>query len=95
MVQALNEITLSRPWHWGIALVGDPLASVPDLEPERVTAVSSGSIVVRVHHAQDIDAEVFEGDWDWAVARFHIRTLVEAEDAMRKLRCFCLCFRCP
>jgi hypothetical protein len=36
----------------------------PEIESGRVTAVGERAITLRVRHAQDIDADRFEGDWD-------------------------------
>jgi hypothetical protein len=38
--------------------------------------------VIKVRHAQDIDAEVFEGDWDWATADIRVRHLADFEDTV-------------
>lgn len=74
-MQPLNEVTVSRPWHWGIAIVSAPLAAVPEvLDQGRVTA-SQEALVVKVRHAQDIEAEVFEDDWSWATATVVVRSL--------------------
>jgi hypothetical protein len=43
--------------------------------------------VILVRHVQDIEAEVFEGDWDWATATIHVRTLAEAESTPRPVLC--------
>jgi hypothetical protein len=76
-MQPLYEVTLARPWHWGIAIVSTPNAAVPEtLEPTLVTATPD-ALVIKVRHAQDIEAEVFEGDWDWATAAIHVRSLTE------------------
>src|SRR5689334_4156513 len=85
-MQPLAEVTLNRPWHWGIAVLGDAFAEVPT---DLVEGVATGRDVITlgVRHAQDIDAERFEGDWDWATATFHVRTLVEEEATDRKIVC--------
>jgi len=41
--------------------------------------------VIKVRHAQDIDSEVFEGDWDWATATIHVRSLVEFDNIQGEL----------
>lgn len=41
-------------------------------------------LVLKVRHAQDIGADAFEGDWDWATASIHVRSLTgfdQAEDS--------------
>jgi hypothetical protein len=62
-----------------------PGVTLPDVDPARVASVGPGAMVIRVRHAQDIDAERFEGDWDWATTTFHIRSLAEAEDPRRQI----------
>ena len=78
-MQPLYEVTLARPWHWGIAIVSAPDAAVPEtLEPTLVTATPD-ALVIKVRHAQDIEAEAFEGDWDWATASIRVRSLTELD----------------
>jgi len=78
---------LRRPWHWGVALLGNLSAQVPDSLDDRPVAVGEGVIAIGVRHAQDIGAERFEGDWDWATATFYVRSLVEPEDSARRVLC--------
>ena len=75
-MQPLAEVTLTRPWHWGIAVLGDPLAEVPTEFDGRVVATARDVVTLSVRHAQDIEADRFEGDWDWATATIHLRSLV-------------------
>jgi hypothetical protein len=85
-MQPLSETKLTRPWHWGIAIVGAPGAKLPEeLDNDQLITVGNAALVIRVRHAQDMDAERFEGDWDWATATFHIRALVAAEPVMRSV----------
>ncbi|MGH3327930.1 MAG: hypothetical protein ACRDPT_09105 [Streptomycetales bacterium] len=63
-MQPLAEVTLTRPWHWGVAVLGDPLAEVPGSMAGQTVVVGDGVVAIGVRHAQDIDAERFEGDWD-------------------------------
>lgn len=80
-MQPLFEVTVTRPWHWGIAIASAPGAAVPEtLEASLVTATAD-ALVVKVKHAQDIEGEVFEGDWDWATASIHVRSLSEFNPA--------------
>jgi hypothetical protein len=78
-MQPLYEVTLERAWHWGIAIVSAPGAHVPDSVDESLVTSGSGSLVIKVRHAQDVEAETFEGDWDWATATVHVRSLVDLE----------------
>lgn len=86
-MQPLAEVTLTRPWHWGVAIIGDPLAEVPGSLAGQAVAVGNGVIAIGVRHAQDIDAERFEGDWDWATATFHVRSLGQMEPTERDILC--------
>ena len=79
MVQPLSEVTLVRPWHWGIAIVADPKGEVPEVQPEQVVTIGESGLVILVRHAEDIEAEVFENDWEWGTATIHVKTLAEAE----------------
>lgn len=87
MTQPLSDFTLTRPWHWGIAVVGDPTAEVPSSLEGHLALASERVVVLRVRHAQDIEADRFEGDWDWAVATIHVRTLVAFEPTDRTILC--------
>ena len=44
-MQPLAEVTLTRPWHWGIAVLGDPVAEVPSDLRGGVVAVGQGVVV--------------------------------------------------
>jgi hypothetical protein len=86
-MQPLAEVTLTRPWHWGVAVLGDPLAEVPGVLDGQPVAVGDCVIAIGVRHAQDIDAERFEGDWDWATATLHVRSLGQMESIERHVLC--------
>ena len=86
-MQPLAEITLTRPWHWGIAVLGDPLAEVPTEFNKSVVATARDVVALSVRHAQDIEADKFEGDWDWATATIHLRSLTEVERTERQVLC--------
>lgn len=86
-MQPLAEITLTRPWHWGIAVIGNPLAEVPTKFNGRSVATARDVVTLSVRHAQDIDADRFEGDWDWATATIHLRSMVEEERTERQVLC--------
>lgn len=86
-MQPLAEVTLTRPWHWGVAVLGDPLAEVPSSVSGQAVVVGDGVVAIGVRHAQDIDAERFEGDWDWATATFHIRSLGQEEPVVGHVLC--------
>lgn len=86
-MQPLAEITLTRPWHWGIAVLGDPLAEVPTEFNGRAVATGRDVVTLSVRHAQDIEADRFERDWDWATATIHLRSLVREERTERHVLC--------
>ena len=86
-MQPLAEVTLTRPWHWGITVLGDPLAEVPTEFNGRAVATARNVVTISVRHAQDIQADKFEGDWDWATATIHLRSLVEEERTERHVLC--------
>jgi hypothetical protein len=46
-----------------------------------------GVVAIGVRHEQDIDAERFEGDSDWATATFHVRSLRHEEPVERHVLC--------
>lgn len=75
-VQPQLEVTLCRPWHCGVAALGDPQAEVPASLQGQAVSVGEGVIAIGVRHAQDIEADRSEGDWDWATAVIQIRSLV-------------------
>ena len=79
-MQPLYVVTLSRPWHWGIAIVSAPGAAVPDHLDQSLIRANDEALVIKVRHAQDVDAEVFEGDFDWATATIQLRSLTDFED---------------
>lgn len=87
LMQPLAEMTLTRPWHWGIAVLGNPLADVPTEFNGLTVAMARDVVALSVRHAQDIEAERFEGDWDWATATIHLRSLVEEERTDRHVLC--------
>lgn len=86
-MQPLAEVTLTRPWHWGVAVLGDPLAEVPSSMSGQAVVVGDGVVAIGVRHAQDIDAERFEGEWDWATATFYVRSLGETRPVDRNVLC--------
>lgn len=60
-------------------MVSAPGAELPVLSDSPLT-VALDAVVIKVRHAQDIDAEVFEGDWDWATATIRVRSLTGFEE---------------
>jgi hypothetical protein len=86
-MQPLAEVTLTRPWHWGIAVLGDPLAEVPTEFRGRVVTTGRDVVALSVRHAQDIEAHRFEDEWDWATATIHLRSLAREEATVRQVLC--------
>ena len=86
-MQPLIEVTVRRPWHWSVVVLGDPRAEVPTPLRGQAIAVGDGVIAIGVRHAQDVDTEQLEGDWSWATAAIHLRSLVEAEPVQRHVLC--------
>ena len=84
-MQPLAEVTLTRPWHWGIAVVGNPVAEVPTDFGGQVIALGQDVVVLSVRHAQDIKTDRFEGDWDWATATYDVRSLAQEEATDRQV----------
>jgi hypothetical protein len=72
-MQALTIVTVTRPWHWGIAILSDPSlgGEIPEVVPKARVSANRNGVVVLVRHAQDVES--FEGDFDWAEAAVTIR----------------------
>ncbi|GAB2674868.1 hypothetical protein [Thalassiella azotivora] len=79
-MQPLYEVVVSRPWHWGIVFVSAPGAAPPEVVAGSLVAATTDALAITVRHAQDIDAEVFDGDWEWATARIQVRSVLSLED---------------
>ena len=86
-MQPLAETALTRPWHLGIAVLGDPLAEVPTDFNGRLVATARDVVALNLRHAQDIEADRFESEWDWATATIHLRSLVKEEGTERHVLC--------
>jgi hypothetical protein len=69
--QPLFEVTLTRPWHWGIALIFDQGGDAPDVNPQELVSLGPSGMVILVRHAQD-SIESLDGDRDWATASLHV-----------------------
>jgi hypothetical protein len=78
----LQEVTISRPWHWGIAVLVDKRGDVPDVDPNALVSIGPSGAVILVRHAQDSN-ETFDDEIVWATAALHIRHLVEVEKPVR------------
>lgn len=78
-MQPFFDVSVSRPWHWGIAILSAPKAAVPEHLNDGLVTATKDCLVLRVRHAQDIDADRFEGDWDWATATIRVRSLASFE----------------
>lgn len=86
-MQPLAELMLTRPWHCGIAILGDPVAEVPTELNGRLVTTGRNVVVLSVRHAQDIDGDKFEGDWHWATATIHLRSVAKSDGSARNVLC--------
>lgn len=86
-MQPLAEVTLTRSWHWGIAVLGNPVADVPTEFSGQPVAVGQDVVALSVRHAQDIEGDRFEGEWDWATATLYVRSLTHSEATDRQILC--------
>lgn len=73
-MQPHYEITLTRPWHWGIAIVSGVGAVIPEQRSGIVTATSS-ALMIEVRHASDVVFGEAEGEQPWATATILVRSL--------------------
>lgn len=79
-MQPVVELSLTRPWHWGIAIVGDPAADIPDIDTGSSVTIGAGNVIVAVRHAQDIDPATYNDDPpDLTTSTIHIRVIGEHE----------------
>lgn len=68
-------------------MLGDPRAEAPTKLDGQPVALGHDVIVLSVRHAQDIDADQVDGDWDWATATVHLRSLAQEEPTDRRVLC--------
>jgi hypothetical protein len=57
-MEALHTIAVTRPWHWGVAILSDPSLSgeIPEVEPEARVSANGMGVVVLVRHAHDVES---------------------------------------
>jgi hypothetical protein len=79
-----SEVTLTRPWGGGIAILGAPTAELPDVDPRSPVSLGEGAVVIGVRHAQDFDHERVEG---LATATVYVRILRNPEVLSRVVLC--------
>ena len=77
-----GQLDLTREWHWGIAVVGDPAGHVPDVEPDRLVTVGGDTVVLCVRHAYDVGL-----DDDPATCTLHVRVLDDLDSPDRPVVC--------
>ncbi len=72
-MKPLATVDITRPWHWGIAILSDPDlgGEIPEVDPSGGVSANENGIIVPVRHAQDIES--FEGDFEWAEATVTVR----------------------
>lgn len=51
------SVRVTRPWHWGIVIVGDPSpdAPLPEYDESRLVSADDVSLTIAVRHAQDAE----------------------------------------
>lgn len=74
-MDALATFDVTRPWHWGIAILSDPSlgGEIPDVAPDARVSANENGIVILVRHAQDVETESFDEDVPWAEATVTVR----------------------
>jgi hypothetical protein len=55
LTQPNVTVTVTRPWKWGIAVLGDDKQPPPEIESRRPVTANGNGLVVLVRHAQDIE----------------------------------------
>lgn len=80
MPHRLHSAIVTRPWHWGIAIVSDASlgGEIPEVDPARGVTGNHNGLIILVRHAQDIPS--FDGEFDWAEATVTV-TLWEDDPA--------------
>jgi hypothetical protein len=49
-------VAVTRPWHWGIVVVGDPSSTaVPDYLERHIVSAGDSALLIAVRHAQDTE----------------------------------------
>jgi len=79
-MQPLYEVSVARPWHWGIVVASASTGQLPEGVGTSLVVGNSAAVVVKVRHAQDVDLPVFEGEWEWITATVHVRSLTEFDE---------------
>ncbi len=77
-----REVELTREWNWGIAIVGDPAGHIPDVDPDSLATVGDDTVILLVHHAQDL-----RPDGNLATSTIHVRVLDDDEPHERSTIC--------
>ncbi|GAB3062097.1 hypothetical protein GCM10027053_25640 [Intrasporangium mesophilum] len=67
----------------GIAILGNSSAEVPTEFNGSVVALGQDVVVLGVRYVQDVEGDEFEGDWDWATATIHLRSLAQSNGTDR------------
>lgn len=80
----LGDTTVTRSWAWGAAVVGDP-AATPPTPTEALVTIGTGAVVLRLHHAQDVQR--VDGEESLATATCHVRVYEVAPATERTLLC--------
>lgn len=65
--------SITRSFHWGIAIVMDHDADIPDMDPERPVTAGESALIVTVRHGADIRSSQSEPAEVSIVVRRHER----------------------
>jgi hypothetical protein len=84
-MQPLYEVSVARPWHWGIVIASASTGQLPDGMGTSLVVANSHAVVVKVRHAQDVDLPAFEDDGDWMTAIVHVRSLTEFDQVVGRV----------
>lgn len=82
--QPSTEITVTRPWHWGIAILVATDGDVPDVDPDVLVSAGRSGAVICVRHAQD-GVPSFDDEWEWATATVHLALLDEMRPSIHEV----------
>jgi hypothetical protein len=54
VTQPKVTVTVTRPWNWGIVVLGDDKQPPPDVDARHPVTANGNGLVVLVRHAQDV-----------------------------------------
>lgn len=73
MPSPLNDLTLTRAWGWGVAVLNE---GPRDVDPHALVTTGPRGLAILVHHAHDVSVTEVADDEEvpLATARVHLRT---------------------